>query len=86
MIKKCPACQSVEIINFFEIQKYPVINVPLTKTAVTEITEKYSKNEIYSDLKTAYCENCGHIFLTSIADLDVLNDLYSKYYFRYIFQ
>lgn len=55
-MNKCPICESIETVNFFDIEKYPVINMPLSEYSINEITKKYSKDEIYSDLKTEYCK------------------------------
>ena len=72
----CPICKKSKFRNILNIKKFPYFTAPINK----ETIKKNKINNKVCNLNVINCKNCTHTFLSKLPNLDILNDLYNKYY------
>lgn len=76
----CMICDSVNTETLLNQKSYPYFTVPVSKQNKREILGHYAKSKLSSPLIIKICNDCGHSHLATLPDLNIVNDLYSKYY------
>ena len=77
---QCPICGRAIYQDIHQVGLFPYFTVPISSQDKAEILNKYTCEELMDSLDLSACYECGHIFLTELPDLEVLDKLYSKYY------
>ena len=75
-ITTCPICRSKKFRSILNIKKFPYFTAPKNKET---IKKKKIKNKAFN-LQVVNCRNCTHTFLSKLPNLNILNELYDKYY------
>jgi len=79
-VKKCPLCNSGKKSEGFIIEEFPYFTSPVKKDDKEKILKKYEIDELFSRLETAICEDCSHVYLSSLPNQKIISELYKKYY------
>ena len=79
-IKKCPVCKSDLIDKIFNYKNYSLFNVPIIPSVKNKLIAGYEKNELNNNLSVGGCNNCGHIFLINLPNIELISILYKDCY------
>ena len=74
--KNCPICKNKNISKVLGVKNFPYFTAPINKDVIDR--DKIS-NKVHS-LNVVSCKKCSHLFLSKIPNLNLLNNLYDKYY------
>ena len=77
MIKKnCPICKNKNTSNVLGVKNFPYFTAPINKDV---IDRDNISNKVHF-LNVVCCKKCSHLFLSKIPNLNLLDNLYNKYY------
>ena len=74
--KNCPICKDKNISNVLSVKNFPYFTAPINKDVVNRDN---ISNKVHF-LNVVSCKKCSHLFLSKIPNLNLLNNLYNKYY------
>lgn len=78
--KKCPICSSRKSSLIFTVDNFPYFTAPVKKRDKRVILNKYTGNRMQGKLESRFCDNCSHIYLSTLAPEKIISALYRKYY------
>lgn len=78
--KNCPICNSKKISRLFLAESFPFFTAPVKKKEKREILGKYNPRQLQDRLESVVCNNCSHIFLSTLAPENIISELYRKFY------
>lgn len=79
-IHSCPVCDSENIYSFFEIDDFGYFNVPVNPADKEKLLDRFSMNDLKAPIDSALCHDCSHIFLQTLPDPAILQELYENHY------
>lgn len=75
----CPVCAgtvSCELVA----APFPYLNVPMSPDAAARLAREFAPGRLQGELAARQCASCGHIYLATAPDEELLDRLYRDYY------